>query len=108
MWTDWEKKVDPNAKLPAHLFWDVNINKMDWQAAKYFVTERVVERGMPEDYYTLFQMYGGVEGVREILKNVKYFRYPQDIAFVCVAFDLKKEEMVCYKRKLLREALLSS
>jgi hypothetical protein len=108
MWTNWEEKVDPNAKLPRHLFWDVNIEKMDWQEAKYFVVERVVERGMPKDYYTLFQMYGGVEGVRDILKNIKYFRFPQDIAFICMAFDFKKEELECYKRRLLREQLLNS
>ena len=108
MWTDWEKKVNPDAKIPPHLLWDVDLKNFDWEKGKSFVVERVIEYGMPEDYYTLFQMYGGIDGVREIVKNILYFRYSQDVAFVCMAFDLKKEEMVCYKRKQLRDALLNS
>jgi hypothetical protein len=108
MWTDWEKKVKPNAVIPLSLLWDVDMESFDWQEAKSFVVGRVIEYGMPDDYYTLFQMYGGIEGVREIAKNIKYFRYPQDITFVCMAFDIKKEEMECYKRQQLRKALLNS
>jgi hypothetical protein len=108
MWTDWEKKVDMNAKIPTRLLWDIDLKKFDWEKGKSIVVERVIERGDIEDFYTLFLMYGGVEGVREIAKNIKYFRWQRDAAFVCMAFDIKKEEMVCYKRKQLREALLNS
>jgi hypothetical protein len=108
MWTDWKKKVSPDAKIPPHLLWDVDLKNFDWQKGKNFVVGRVIEYGMPDDYYTLFQMYGGIEGVREIAKNIKYFRYPQDISFVCMAFNIEKEEMECYKRQQLREVLLNS
>ena len=108
MWTDWEKKVKPDAKIPPRLLWDVDLKKFDWEKGKDFVVERVIEYGMPEDYYTLFKMYGGVEGVREIVKTIRHFRYPQDLAFVQMVFDLKKEDMICYERKRLREAYLNS
>ena len=99
MWTNWEEKADPNATIPRHLLWDVNLKEFDWEKGKSIVVQRVIEYGNPEDYYTLFRMYGGIEGVREIIKNIKQFNYPQDISFVCMVFDLKKEEMVCYKQK---------
>jgi hypothetical protein len=108
MWTDWEKKVKPNAKISSRLLWDVDLKKFDWEEGKNFVVMRVIERGLPEDYYTLFQMYGGVEGVREIVKTIRHFRYPQDLAFVQMVFNLKEEEMICYERKRLREIHLNS
>jgi 16S rRNA C1402 N4-methylase RsmH len=108
MWTNWEEKVDPNATIPSRLLWDVDLNNFDWEKGKNIVVERVIEQGMPEDFYTLFRMYGGVEGVREIAKNIKHFRWKQDIAFTCMIFDIKKEDMACYKRQQLREALLNS
>ena len=104
MWTDWENKVKPDAKIPPYLLWDVDLEKFDWEKGKSLVVERVIERGSEEDYYTLFQMYGGVEGVREVVKNIKHFRWKQDIDFASMAFDIQKEEMECYKRQQLREA----
>jgi len=108
MWTDWEKKADPNSTIPPHLLWDMDLKDFDWQKCKSIVVERVIERGSEQDFYTIFRMYGGVEGVREIAKNIKHFRWPWDPDFVCMAFDIKKEEMICYKRQQLREALLNS
>lgn len=109
MWTDWEKKFDAEATIPKHLLWDVDLKNFDRQKGRAIVVLRVIERGTMEDFYTLFRMYGGIKGVRKIIKNnILHFRYPQDLAFVCMAFDLKEEEMECYKRKLLREAYLNS
>jgi len=108
MWTDWEKKVKPDAKIPSYLLWDMDMKNFDWEKCKSIVVERVIERGLPEDFYTLFKMYGGVEKVREIAKNIRHFRWERDIAFTCMIFDIKKEEMECYKRKQLREAYLNS
>jgi 16S rRNA C1402 N4-methylase RsmH len=108
MWTDWEKKANPNATIPRHLLWDMKYDEYDWERGKNLVVERVIERGREQDFYTIFRMYGGVEGVREIAKNIKHFRWKQDAAFVEMVFDIKKEDMVCYERKRLRDQLLNS
>jgi hypothetical protein len=109
MWTNWEEKVDPNATIPKYLLWDVDLKTFDWKKGRGFVVGRVIERGTMKDFYTLFRMYGGTKGVRDIIKNeIFYIRDPKDLAFVCVAFNLKKEEMECYKRRQLREAYLNS
>jgi len=108
MWTNWKEKIDPNSTIPARLLWDMNLGEFDFEKGKNIVVQRVIERGMPADYYTLFRMYGGVEGVREIAKNIKHFRFPEDAAFTSMIFDIEKEDMACYKRKQLREAHLNS
>jgi hypothetical protein len=68
MWSDWKKKVKPDAKIPAHLLWDTDLEKFDIQKGRAIVAERVAERGDLDDFYTMFSLYGGVEGVRNIYK----------------------------------------
>jgi hypothetical protein len=98
MWSNWQEKVKPDAQIPKHLLWDMDLKKFDWQKCRKIVVERVIERGDIEDFYTLFQMYGGVEGVREIIKEVHALN-PRAMAFACAAFDLKMEDLKCYKLK---------
>ena len=108
MWSDWKEKIKPNTQIPKKLLWDVDWNNFDLQKNKKMVVQRVIEYGLPEDYNTIFQLYGGVSGVRKIIKEISHFRYPQDISFVCMAFNLKKENLKCYKRQQLREKHMNS
>jgi hypothetical protein len=101
MWTDWEKKVDPNRKLPDSLFWDIDLKTFDFQKGKNTVVERVIERGSFDDFYTIFRLYGGIENVREIIKEIHHLS-PRDTAFVCVVFDIKKEELRCFTHRRLQ------
>jgi hypothetical protein len=103
MWSDWKEKINPDIQIPKKLFWDVDWANFDLQKNKKLVVLRVIEYGLPEDYHTLFNLYGGVSGVREIIKEIPHFRYPRDISFVCTAFNLKKEDLECYKRQQLRK-----
>jgi hypothetical protein len=50
MWTNWNNEVSPDAKIPPHLLWDVDLGKFDWEEGKNFVVQRVIECGLPEDY----------------------------------------------------------
>ena len=108
MWSDWKEKVKSDMQIPRKLLWDVDWNKFDVQKNKKLVVQRVIEYGLPEDYYTIFQLYGGISGVRKIIKEISHFRYPQDISFVCMAFNIKKEELECYKRQQLRKERMNS
>jgi len=108
MWSDWKENVKPNVQIPRKLLWDVDWDNFDLQKNKKIVVQRVIENGLPEDYNTMFQLYGGVSGVREIVKEIPHFRYPQDVSFVCMAFDLKKEDLKCYKRQQLRKKRMNS
>ena len=109
MWSNWKNEViQQDATIPERLLWDMNLEKFDFQKSKKIVVQRVIEYGLPEDYNIIFSLYGGVQGVREIIKQIHHFRYPQDVAFVCIAFNLKKEELECYRRKQLRNRHLNS
>jgi len=99
MWSDWKEKKNNSYTIPKRLLWDVDIQKFDLQKGRAFVAERVVERGDLEDFYAMFSIYGGIKKVRDIYKNEVYSLNSRSLAFICVAFNLKKEEMKCYIRR---------
>lgn len=73
-------------------------SKIDIQKMKNVITERVIHIGKDEDFYALFNNYGGINGVREIIKNLKHID-KHDIGFVCAIFDLEENELQCLKEK---------
>jgi hypothetical protein len=99
MWSDWKENVKPDAKIPRKLLWDVDWDNFDVQKGRALVAERVVERGELEDFYTMFTLYGGVKKVQDIYKNEVGSLSSRALAFICIAFNLKKEEMKCYIRR---------
>ncbi len=99
MWSDWKEQIKHQPKVRHSLLWEYDLKGFDWQYMRALVVERVIERGWDEDYYALFSLYGGMEGVRQIIRDEVLLLSGKDIAFVCVAFNLKKEELMCYKRR---------
>jgi len=105
MFHDWKNKIRDNPQVASHLLWDIDKSKLDYQKMKTFIVERVIERGDRDDFYTILQLYGGPEGVREIVKKANFYD-PRDEALARVLFDLKKTDLECYKRKRLRKKRL--
>ena len=111
MFQDWKERIKDNPQVSKALLWDVDTSNMtdeDWQKMKLFVVHRVVEFGVENDYYAIFKLYGGPEGVREIIKQIRAVLNPRNESFVRLIFDLKKEDLICYERKRLREIHLNS
>ena len=102
MWSDWKEKSQLSYSIPKRLLWDVDWDSFDLQKGRALVAERVVERGTLEDFYVMFSLYGGVKKVRDIYKNEVYSLSPRALAFICTAFNLKKEEMKCYTQRRLK------
>ena len=88
------------------LLWEYDLSTFDWWKSRNIVVQRVIERGWLTDFYAALNMYGGIEGFREIIKEVPHLS-PRDISFVCVVFNLKKEELRCHTRMLARERFLN-
>lgn len=93
--------------ISSALLWEYDLSSFDWWKSRKIVVARVIERGWLKDYFAAFDIYGGISGFREIIKEIPYLS-EMDINFVCVVFALKREELSCYTRKLSRELLLNS
>ncbi|MDR2911589.1 MAG: hypothetical protein LBV47_09570 [Bacteroidales bacterium] len=111
MFQDWKERIKENPQVSKVLLWDVDTAKMtdeNWQKMKRFVVQRVIELGEESDFYAIFRLYGGPEGVREIIKQIRSKFSTIDEAFIRTVFNLKKEDLICYERKRLRELHLNS
>lgn len=111
MFQDWKERIKDNPQVFKGLLWDVNTSNMtdnDWQRMKLLVVQRVIELGKENDYYAIFKLYGGPKGVREIIKQIRSVFSPVNEAFIRTVFNLKKEDLICYERKRLRELHLNS
>lgn len=86
-----------SATIRPSLLWEYDMSQFDWQAMRNIVVQRVLERGRKDDYYAMLNMYG-LDGVREALRCIPYMS-EKDMNFACHTFDLKKEELQCYKLK---------
>ena len=61
----------PRPILARRIFWDVDFDKLDYDAKASFVIERVFERGDVEDIRNCRRYYGD-DKVREALLNAKF------------------------------------
>ena len=97
---DYKDNKGRNTVSPT-LLWEYDLTHFDWQRSRKIVVQRIIERGWLKDYFAAFDLYGGIEGFREIIKEVPSLS-ARDMNFVCTVFNLKKEELRCYTRKLSR------
>lgn len=86
-----------DATIRHSLFWEYDMDNFDWQRMRNLVVQRIIERGRPDDFYGMLNLYG-YDGVRDAIKQIPVLSN-KDISFVCIIFDLKKEELKCYTRK---------
>ncbi len=60
------KKSWPN--LPAHLFWEYDLKRFDYDKSARIVIERVIERGALEDWREILRYYGNTH-VLDVSRN---------------------------------------
>ncbi|MEO8148330.1 MAG: hypothetical protein ABI723_11860 [Bacteroidia bacterium] len=85
------------------IFWDVNFEKIDYDAKANFVIERVFERGDVPDIRNCRRYYGD-EKVTQALLNAKYLPL-HIIYFASAVIDKPIEEFRCYKLRQLNPTL---
>ena len=88
------------------LLWEYDLSIFDWQAMRDIVVQRVLERGRRDDYYAMLNLYG-LDGVRDALRAIPYMN-DKDMNFACHTFNLKKEDLKCYKLKHSRQQHFNS
>ena len=87
--------------LPRQLFWDFRYDDIEWNEEYLTVIARVLERGRPDDWKEMIRFYGE-QKVIHALKNEIKFLADYAIEDVCAYFQLHKEDLLCYTRKLSR------
>lgn len=83
--------------LSPHLFWDVDVNKMDILKNKQMIVQRVLELGLLADWI-LIEKYFGVAEIAEIAMNLKEMD-SKSLAFISVLANKPKEQFRCFITK---------
>jgi hypothetical protein len=89
------------------LLWDCDISRVDWHDMRVLVVQRVIERGTMNDMYAAIRLYGGIENIKAIMREIPILS-DKNMNFVITIFHLKKEELKCSTFKQLREKRLAS
>ncbi|MHB1922334.1 MAG: DUF6922 domain-containing protein [Chitinophagaceae bacterium] len=92
----------PKAKVDTSILWEYDLSKFDYQDMRNLVVQRVIERGWPDDWYAILNMYGE-DGVKTAIREIPYLN-DKDMNFVSKAFEIPLSEMKCYIRKQLHQA----
>lgn len=79
------------------LFWDTDINKIDFNKNARSIIERVVSRGTLKDWFEIKNYYG----LEKIKKEVTQIRFLDKITlnFLSKYFKIPKSKFRCYNTK---------
>jgi hypothetical protein len=89
------KEVNPK------LLWEYDLTDFNYHDMRNVVVQRVVERGWPDDFYAILNLYGH-QGVREAIKEIPTLN-KVDTNFVSVVFNIPLNELKCYNEKQSKE-----
>lgn len=86
------------SKMSTHLFWDVDITKIDMDVYPAYIIQRVLEYGLLEDWYIIRSYYG----LDKIVSVCKFLRSldRKALAYICCISNTSKEEYRCYHESL--------
>ena len=87
------------ADFSAHLFWDVDKEKLDLHLNKQQVIRQVLEYGLLSDWLIINRLYG----IKAIAETTASFRQldPKALSFIVALSGMSKESFKCYTIKPL-------
>jgi len=88
-------------KISQVLFWDVDINSIDYEKHASFIVQRVLEAGTLNDFYSIRDFYGKPR-LKHIIKNLRYLD-DRTLSFCSIYFKIKPEQFRCYTQNQLHQ-----
>ena len=98
--------MDTQKNIPVfdkRIFWDVDFEKLDYDAKASFIIERVFDRGDVEDIRQCRRYYGD-EKVKAVLLNAKFLTFER-IYLASAVIDEPLNAFRCYKLRQLNPEL---
>jgi hypothetical protein len=86
--------------LSKQAFWDVDMDKIDYENDVLNILERLIYRGTWEDFLAIRNFYGDKK-INEEIVYAKCFG-PKEVNFCCLIFNLKITDFIYYKEGLFR------
>jgi hypothetical protein len=84
----------PQARINTALFWEYNLDAFDFNEQIDLVVQRVIERGVSEDFYAMYNLYGK-EKVNDAIRKIPLFSQ-RDMEFIQVVLGVPYTELLAY------------
>jgi hypothetical protein len=95
--TLWKKKYKEKPSFSEHIFWDVHIDKLNYEKQKVFIIERVLVYGLEDDERQLYDYYKANTIKKVALKSRNLNK--STACYLSVLFNIPKERFACFKEK---------
>ncbi|ALU26184.1 hypothetical protein HX089_03195 [Myroides odoratimimus] len=94
-----EQKLTDISTLGTQLFWDTDINNLDYQKAYIPIIARVIERGDQSEINEIVRLYSREKVLLTMCKEIKFL--PNYAIERAIRFfpELRKEDMFCYQNR---------
>ena len=84
-------------ELSPHLFWNIDISKLDVNKNKKIIIERIIEYGLDKDEIILWKLYNYFT-IRKTAINMDSLPYMR-IKYYSFVLNIKEKKFKCYKNK---------
>ena len=82
-----------------HLFWDVDIESIDFIKHKRYIINRVMQYGLFKDWQLIMKVYG-LHTITDTAKTIRDLDM-KSMEFLSLLSGIPREEFVCYTMKQL-------
>jgi len=80
--------------LSPHLFWDVDIQMLNFNDDKQFIIKRILEYGLLSDWM-LLRKHIDIDEISDTVLNMKYLD-SKSLSFISAISKRPKEKFLCY------------
>lgn len=91
-------KENISLKLSSYLFWDCHRDRVDPDADKKLILERVFTRGTEDDERLVYRYYGKEE-IKRTVVEIKYLDI-KVLNYLSVMLNIPREKFKCYEKSL--------
>ena len=91
--------MKPN--FSTNLFWDIDVNELDYKSNFPFILSRVLDYGTWKDWKELSRYYTKQQ-IKATAINLRSL-FPKSLNFISFFTETPKEEFRCYKNKQLNQ-----
>lgn len=81
-------------ELPNHLFWDIDIDSLDFDKNARFIIQRVILKGTVKDWVVIKKFYG-LDFIKNEILQIRDLD-PKTLNFFSTYFNIKKSEFRCF------------
>ena len=92
---------DSNQKLLLQLtkavFWNCDIDKLDYLKDKDYIIKRIIEAGLENDEIIMWKLYS-YKDIKNIATNIEYLDEDK-VTYLAFVLKIKEKDFKCYKKK---------